>query len=421
MTPFSPFALSFVLTLSAAGAAAPSAREAAVRPLVAALKAEVEKLSPYLLAAVDWNRLDATLVDAGQDPAPWLARNALLVQVYNRADWPMDQRLALLRAFYQDRNVAVRRLVVDLLSREDAVKAGSLADLRKVVETETDPAVKVDAAQKLLERNDPAGWTPLLSLLSSDDPAVRSDQAVKASPNREAKEALVYLSTVCWKFESNAARLPEPLRLTPEHLALITKAFEMTDNVVRRTAVELIGLNRDPKTFPILKERAEKDVAWTTLRSTYISLGYLGDPAAIPILKAALAKPKVARVGRTTPCLGLAFLGDPAGLQVLVGALEKGTEFPVLCKALSRAFDPEFDEAQGLFLVPDAAGRMVPSWIPSASAGAAPMLDDGQGGHARAHAMTPAEVHAAWKAFLDTFGPRLAWDKTACRFFPPAK
>ena len=435
MTPVSVLSPVLVLSLSMAGPAdRPATREAAAKPVVAGLRAEVEKLSPCLLPVVDWRRLETTLAAAAGEPAPWLARNILLVQVYNLADWPMDERLALLRAFYRDENPAVRLLVVDFISREDAIKAGSLADLRTAAGTDPDPGVRIDAARRLLQRNDPAGWTPILTLLSSDEPGVRDGETVLVSPSGAAKDVLIDFTTHTWGFASNAARLPEPLRLTPVHLKLITKAFAKKENMIRRTAVELIGLNRDPKTFAILKDRAETDPSWTVLRSTFVSLGYLGDPAALPILQEALAKPRFNRTGRMPPALGLAYLGDPGGLKVLVDALgEPGADLPILLKALTRAFDPGVGPAQGEpepeeetafpsgFVVPSADGQLVPAWIPAASSRDAPMNDDGRGGKVRTSPMTPAEVRAAWKAFLDRFGSRLVWDKTACRFTVAAK
>ena len=72
MTPVSLLSPAFILALGMAGAAGqPTTREAAVKPIVAGLRAEVEKLSPCLLPVVDWWRLEATLVVAASGPASW--------------------------------------------------------------------------------------------------------------------------------------------------------------------------------------------------------------------------------------------------------------------------------------------------------------------------------------------------------------
>jgi hypothetical protein len=409
---------------AAAGAAAPPAgRAAKVAQVAAKLEAEVREHSPALRKAVDWQRVRIVLRNAGAAPSLALARGVLLCEAYHLDDWPwpVGERLALLRVYVRDDSVAVRRLAVDLLGRQDAVKAGSLADLRRVSEADADPQVKVFAARRLLEFEDPAGWRPLLALLHSDDPEVRKQPAVQAPANRAAKNALIELSRRRWGFYDNAARLPEALRLTPELVALAGRAFEMRDNVIRRTVYDLIGLSRDRRFYGLLRQRLEAEQAWTCLRSLFISLGYVGDPRAVPLMAAGIAKPKVNRAGRLSPSLGLAFLGRVEGLRALVDALADGQHLTVLAQALSRAFDPGFDAGGGLFLVPDADGRLVGRWIPDASTGAAPMRTDRTGRKVRARALSAKQVHAAWDAFLTKYGPKLEWDGKTCSFRRPVR
>lgn len=390
-------------------------RRAQAQQLVKTVRAEVEKLSPALRTKVNWERVEKVLVHASSEPELWLARSALLCEVFNLEDWPIRERLALLRQYYTEDSVPVRRLVVDLLSREEVLQAGGLVELRPAVK-DADPLVRILAGKKLLEHGDPVGWPPLLSPLYSDDPKVKAQPAVQPTPHREAKEALIELSLAHWKFRTNAARLPRSLHFSNEHLELAKRTFGMRDNVIRRTVVELIGLHRDRKYLSLLKQRVEAEEAWTVLRSLYISLGYSGDVSVVPILAQAIIKTKVSRVGRAAPATGLAVLGDVSGLRTLVQALGRAEHVPVLVTALSRAFDPDFSSDSNMFLGPDAAGKLVFRYIPEGSSGLPPTVPDGEGGMRPARAYTVAEVHGSWKDFLDKFGTKLKWDSKECYY-----
>ena len=388
-------------------------RRETAQQLVESVRAEVIKLSPALRTKVNWERVEKVLIHASTEPEMWLARSAVLCEVYNLEDWPIKERLALLREYYKDESVPVRRLVVDLLSREEVLKAGGLAELRPAVK-DADPLVRIQAGKTLLQHADPAGWAALLEPLHSDAPAVKAQPAVQPTPHREAKEALIELSLEYWNFGSNAARLPKSLHFGKQELELAKRAFGMRDNVIRRTVVEVMGLHRQPEYLPLLKERVEAETAWTVLRSLYIGLGYSGDPSVVPILEQAVIKEKVSRAGRTAPATGLAVLGDISGLRALVEALGRGEHVPVLVTALSRAFDADFSSEKGLFLVPDSSGKMVRKWIPEASSGSPPMVPDGRGGLKAARAYSAAEAHKAWKEFLDSFAAKLEWDSQGC-------
>jgi len=377
--------------------------------LAAAARDEAAKASPALAEKLDWKRVQVTLEEAGSVPDAALARATVLAMAGQLRDWPAAEQAALLRLYVRDDKPAVRCLAIELMSRPEAVKAGTLADLRSAAEKDPDPAVRVRAAEELLRNGDPAGWKPLLEALYSDDPKTQAEGAVQATPHREAKEALIELSLEHWKFGANAARLPKALKL-------VKRAWVMKDNVIRRTIAEMVGLNRDPAHLAMLLDWEKQEEAWTALRSLYIGMGYLGDKAAVPTLREALTKPKAKRAGRLSPAMGLVLVGDRSGLDALVEGLSDAENFPTVARALSRAFEPDFPADSENFLVPDAAGKLQPAWIPAASAGMAPMIDDGKGGKVRAEALGTAQVQAAWKSFLEKSGQQLSWDPAACRY-----
>ncbi len=392
-------------------------RQTQARTLADQVRDEVAGLSPFLIDKVDWAGVVRTLAEAGQSPSRSLARAAVLCQVYYLVGWPTDQQLELLGQFLGDAGPAVRRLCIDLLARDEAIQAGSLRLLVKASESDADPAIRVQAGHELLRRDDPAGWKPLLAALVSDDPRLRGSASVPPGPQRDAKAALMQLTLERWRFGDNAARLPEPLRLTPQTLKLATETFVMRDNLIRRTVVEAIGLDRNPANLDLLLERLAMEDAWTVHRSLYVGLGYLGQSRAIPALADGLSEPKLDRTGRTAPATGLAVLGDPAALKILVEATTQPDRLHVAAAALSRAFDPDFvaDEAS-VFLVPEANGRLAKAWVPAAATETAPMFTDGRGGRNSASGLSAADVHAAWRGFLIDVGPSLRWDRRRCCF-----
>ena len=71
---------------------------------------------------------------------------------------------------------------------------------------------------------------------------------------------------------------------------LLTKALDDDSEEVRRRAISLLGYSRNPEAIDFLSDSLQNDTSWRVQRHAAMRLGLLAGEAAVPALKAVLAK-----------------------------------------------------------------------------------------------------------------------------------